>query len=214
MSTTVVIPAQRFHHAKSRLGAVWDEATRASLAEAMLVHVLEAVAAAEPTWTRVVLTNDDVVARCATLLGADVRRDAPHLRGHGDQLRHVAQSFPPDEALIVLMADLPLVEAADIAALGALARTHDVVLAPDRRALGTNAASYRHAGVRSLHFGHDDSFLRHRRFFDGQAGVAECRRAGLALDLDDHDDLNAIVDHTQGASWIGTRWLLGSHAKR
>lgn len=214
MTTTVLIPAQRFRHAKSRLAPLWDDETRAALAEDMLAHVLRTVAQAEPSWLRVVLTNDDDVARCATALGARVQHDVPQVQGHGAQLRHAAAMLPPDDVLVVLMADLPVLQADDIAAFGAQVRAHDVVLAPDRRLLGTNAASFRHAGVRALHFGHADSFLRHRAAFDAGADVVECHRAGFALDVDDHEDVAAITAHTQGASWIGARWLFGSQPKR
>jgi 2-phospho-L-lactate guanylyltransferase len=93
-------------------------------------------------------------------------------------------------AVLVLPADLPLVTSADIEAMIALAEpTPALVLAPDRKGEGTNALLSAPPALIEYKFG-PQSYANHRSSASA-AGVrvVECRRPGLALDLDLPEDL-------------------------
>ncbi|MDE3194365.1 MAG: hypothetical protein KGN00_11830, partial [Chloroflexota bacterium] len=106
------------------------------------------------------------------------------------------------ECVALLPADLAALRADDVAALLEAAEEADVVIAPDRRARGTNALVLRPPDALEPLFG-PDSFAAHREAAS-RAGlrVRVVERAGLALDLDEADDLRAAVAE---ADSLGTR---------
>lgn len=212
MTIRVLIPAQKFRDAKSRLQARWSDEQRADLARHLLAHVLTTIQASPFAFEPWVLSNDDSVLNYARALGASAQADVPSLIGHGAQLRDALLHIPADEPVIVLMADLPLLDVDDLGAIAQELLAGNVVLAPDRKRLGTNAAGFPSRETRRPHFGNADSFLRHLREFSGTP-LALIERPGLQLDLDDEDDLQAIEAQTPPASSFSF-WLRGTQAKR
>lgn len=185
--TWALVPARSFRTGKSRLGHLGPD--RAQLARLLFDHVVATVAAAPGIAGVVVATDGDDTAAAALAQGADVLFDVPVAgavslaaivdRGLRDLARRGAR------AAVVVMADLPLVGPDDVARLcGALAGA-DVVAAPDRDHLGTNALALRVPAPLPTCFGNADSYDRH---------VAAVMAAGLRLGTLDRDGLAFDVD--------------------
>lgn len=188
----VLIPAQGFTQAKSRLAPMLAPGEREALSRWMLHNMLRVLGGAAERIVTHVLSHDDEVHRLATASGARAAHDRPRLRGHGDQLRAFADALPEADALLVLMSDLPLFDAAAFEALSLACADADVLLAPDRHALGTNAAYFADGSVRRLCFGHEDSFERHLSAVPPRARVRVFRAPAFEFDLDVPEDLAAI----------------------
>ena len=91
-----------------------------------------------------------------------------------------------------LFADLPLVRAADVAALMAAAGDAAVALAPDHAGTGTNALTLPLPTPFELKFG-PGSFAAHLAEASRVALTATVvRREGLACDIDEPTDLEAL----------------------
>jgi 2-phospho-L-lactate guanylyltransferase (CobY/MobA/RfbA family) len=89
------------------------------------------------------------------------------------------------DGALVLMSDLPLVRAADIAELAHLVERHQRVVVPDRHDAGTNALGLRLAGTHGTTFGHADSAQRH---------LLAARAAGLDVTVHGHARLGLDLD--------------------
>jgi len=192
----IVIPAQRFARAKSRLRPVWSDAQRAHAAQWMLERMLNALrqSAASKNHQVIVLTDDDGVCDIARAHNAIGLKDDPSIAGHGEQLLAFANKLPATESLLVLMGDLPLIDVRSMQDLLAACQSADVLLAPDRHAQGTNAAYFANAQHRRLHFGHADSFLRHRAACRADARVVVHDAPAFRHDLDAPEDLRALQE--------------------
>lgn len=214
MKIRALIPSQRFSDAKSRLQHLLSPQERASLAQEMLEHVLSTIALLDADVHPVVLTNDAQVQSVARRMNALTQPDNPTLQGHGAQLAHAIHQVPGDEAVLVLMTDLPLLQKEDIQEMLRAGELCRAVLAPDRRNLGTNAALFPTPKMRRPHFGNWDSFVRHVNDFQS-VGVepAIVERLGFSHDLDDEDDLSAILAQSPPTASL-SRSLRGFHAKR
>ena len=178
--------------AKSRLAGALGPANRAELALAMLEDVLES--ARQARVGRVLVVTDSAAVRAvAARHGAAALRVRP--RGTRSAARDALAAVARRGArrVAILPADLPLLRPADIVALAVRARTADVVLAPDRRRDGTNALVLSSPLALAPRFGPSS----YRRHLDAArlAGLRSriVRRRGLAFDLDDPDDLRALL---------------------
>lgn len=211
----ILIPAQRFSQSKSRLSTRFSEAERSELSRSMLGRVLDAFISASPNARVHVLSNDPEVLDFSTLRGAQPAHDRPNVRGHGDQLRAFASALNEDQALLVVMSDLPLITPKDAQTILQACEDASVLTAPDRHQLGTNAAYFRDGSCRELHFGHADSFLRHEAAHAQRAGYRCFQAPAFQLDVDEPEDLDALCDFVaqrpdQDDALV--RWLCGSHA--
>ena len=98
----------------------------------------------------------------------------------------------PDAALVI-MGDLPSLEADDVRALVTLLETHDIVLAPDAAGTGTNALAMRLPPPMRTRFCGGESLADHLR--DANAlglRVALCERPGLGFDVDQPVDYERL----------------------
>jgi 2-phospho-L-lactate guanylyltransferase len=188
-----IVPAKSLRQGKSRLGPVLGDDDRALFARQLFEHVLDVVSACAFDGVLVAAGGDDV-ASLAAARGAHVLRD----RGEASlaavvdrALAHVA-SLGAASAL-VLMADLPLIEAEDVTALLLAMADHDVVLVADHLGRHTNALGVAPPLAMATSFGHADSFASHQAAADAsglRAVVLDRKR--IAFDVDtpaDHEQL-------------------------
>jgi 2-phospho-L-lactate/phosphoenolpyruvate guanylyltransferase len=186
---TVVIPVREFELGKSRLAGVIDISAREALNRRLFAHVLD-------TACRTVgAANCLVVSRSAEARVAAVTAGARALVERGsdlnsalDQARDIAL-ITGTSGLVTLSTDLPLLTIDDLSALIAAGRSSQLVIAPDRHGVGTNA----------LYLGKPDTF----RFCYGfgsraaHAGQADSSvmvmRRGLSHDLDQPDELALLA---------------------
>jgi 2-phospho-L-lactate guanylyltransferase len=189
-----VLPAKGFSHAKSRLGEVLSDAVRASFARGLFEHVLATLQATTAIRAVLVLTDDDEVEQLARARGAQVLRDEPGLglsQIIDAGLARVQQLGA--QAALVCMADLPLVNAEELALVAQELREHEVLLAPDTGEAGTNLLALRPPTLFESCFGHADSFRRHRaRAEERGHGICVLRARGLCFDVDGPQDLEQL----------------------
>jgi 2-phospho-L-lactate guanylyltransferase len=182
MSVRAIVPLKRPSEAKSRLaGAMSDEARR-RLALAMAAHV---IAVARTVVDEVFLLTPEPIA---AFEGVPALFDAAE--GLNASLDQAALRLPalPGDTLVVLHADLAVLEPADVAAL-VEAAARGVAIAPDRHATGVNAVAFRPPLDLRFCFGPGS-----RAGFE--AGAVRLgrdpilvERPGLALDVDDAESL-------------------------
>lgn len=202
------MPVKRLSGAKTRLAPVLSPAERHLLVLAMLGDVL---AAARQASTRVaVVSSDPDAAAEARRHGVEVISDDGLPWNEG--LALAVSRLGSSEATAIVSADVPLVTAADVAALEARLPTRGVVVA---RALdaGTNAVALRPPDALVPNFGFPGSAAIHveRAHAAGLEAVL-LDRPGLALDLDTASDLERFLE--TGAGGRSTRAALEDYRKR
>jgi 2-phospho-L-lactate guanylyltransferase len=203
-----LVPLKDLVQAKTRLAGLLRPSERRALAQAMVEDVL-AVVARHPALSRVTLLSDDP---CAALLAdkyairwwpesaledqllsgpGPARRDLNTLLA-GASERLLRECV--DEPLLVLHGDLPLLGSADITAVLACQRDSGaLVIGCDRHGTGTNLLAFDGGSVPQFCFG-PDSCQRHRNAA-GSAAIraAVLRRPGIAFDVDEPDDIAALM---------------------
>jgi 2-phospho-L-lactate/phosphoenolpyruvate guanylyltransferase len=188
------IPVKDLANAKQRLVRVLDPRQRRELARAMLADVLRAIAGAglDRVW---VVTREPEAIALARAFGAEPLTE-PENRGHTAAVA-VAQAEAVRlgaEAFLTIPGDVPCVTAAEIRAL---VDTRPVppaaVFTPSRSGLGTNGAVLAPPAAMRLRFG-EPSFESHLAAARAlKLNVRVVPLPGLALDIDDRDDLAALL---------------------
>jgi 2-phospho-L-lactate guanylyltransferase len=190
----IAIPVKDLVNAKQRLVPVLAADERRALAAAMLEDVLAALASArvDAVW---VVTRDDAVTAIARRFGATVITEAEN-RGHTAAVA-AAQARARAEGVTVfatIPGDVPCVTAAEIDALVAAADPDPaVVFAASRSGLGTNGVALAPPDTLPLTFG-EPSFENHVAAARARGITPHLLRLrGLSLDVDDADDLVALL---------------------
>lgn len=174
----VMIPVKAFDRAKGRLSPALDEAARATLAEAMATHVVQAQG---PTPVAI-CCDDDGVASWATNTGAQVLwcpgTDLNGAVQHGfAMLREAGVAH-----VTIAHSDLPRA-----GALAHLMGWPGVTIVPDRHRTGTNVMTLPTTLDFTFAYG-TNSFQRH---------VREAVRLRRGLRIVHDDDLGVDVDHPE-----------------
>jgi 2-phospho-L-lactate guanylyltransferase len=175
MTWTALLPLKAAGARKTRLSGVLSADQRDALTERLLAHVGD-VLRASPAIARIILVAPQPVAGWPDDWIADKGRG---LNAELAATRAMLGAVP----LMVLHADLSLLEAADVAAL-AEAGAGGCAIAADRHGRGTNAIALMPGRAFRFAFG-PGSLAAHRK----QAGAVLVERAGLALDIDTPEDL-------------------------
>jgi 2-phospho-L-lactate guanylyltransferase len=185
-----VVPAKSLLQGKSRLAPVLGDEDRARFARRLLDHVLDVLEKCALDGVLVAAGGDDVAA-LAQARGVHVLRD----RGEGSLADVVDRALAEvasrgAASAVVLMADLPRIEPADVTALLALLADHDVAFAADHLGRHTNALALSPPTAMATCFGRADSFAAHR---------AAAREAGLRAAVVDSErvafDVDVPADH-------------------
>jgi 2-phospho-L-lactate/phosphoenolpyruvate guanylyltransferase len=186
----ILVPVKNLANAKQRLASGLEQSTRTELAQAMLQDVLAALSDHEVS----LVTSDPFAVELAGNCGFAVIRDDSNLSETDaiEMATRVCASRGIEETLVI-PADIPLVEPADIRAVYDGAPANGTVLVPSSDKRGTNAVLRRPAALFSLRFG-NDSFMPHLA-----AAIATNRSCvvlslpGIALDIDRPDDLRQLA---------------------
>jgi 2-phospho-L-lactate guanylyltransferase len=191
MTLRIIIPVRPPSEGKTRLAPALKPPARAVLAEAMFRHVLGVAVAVVPACDCLVISRSEMVRGIATGAGAIAMRETGFRLN--DALTEAAGSLPANSPVLALFADLPLLEAADIAAMTAALGEADVVAACDWAGTGTNALLLRQPGLIPYRFG-EDSLSSHRDEASTRGlRLAVVQRAGLSSDLDLPADLALLA---------------------
>lgn len=182
-----VIPIKAFALGKSRLSPTVGAHERATLAEQMFTHIVRL--AGEVFDAVFVVTLGEGVAAIARAHGAVVVPDPPTVRGLADVVDAGLAAAARAGALtgVVLMADLPRVEAADLIALRDACAEAAVVVVPDHRGRHTNALALTPPDRFPTCFGHPESLAEH--IDRGGPETLRLLNRALSLDVDLVDDL-------------------------
>ena len=184
-----VVPVKDLAGTKSRLAPVLNPGARAGLTLYMMGRVVRALREAG-VGDVCVVSPDPIVLNEA--LGRDAVPLLQRSQGLNPALEEGrARALAADAStLLVLPADLPLLEAGDVrAVLEAAGERPGVVLSPDGARSGTNALLSRPPDALPFLFG-PDSFEAHLRAARGRGlDPRICERPHLAFDLDTAGDL-------------------------
>ena len=196
MSLWAIVPVKALHESKSRLRDVLTPVRRVELTREMLLNTLQELAEVPEIERTLVVSADSTVLALAQERGAEVieERGSPSLNKALNQATAIA-SERQAEAVLILPADLPLLQAADVRDLIGRAQEPPVVLvSPDRKRSGTNALFVAPPGTIEYEFG-PDSFERHiQRAEASGARVEIIELPTLGLDLDAPEDLEIYQD--------------------
>lgn len=190
MSLWAIIPVKPLKNAKSRLSPVLMPDQRFELAQAMLRHVLSVTTTIRQITGVLVISRDTKALAIARETGAKTLQEGAMSNLNPALMRAtmVVKSWRAD-AVLVLPADLPFINADDIGGLIQLALDRSIVIATDKARDGTNALLVRPPGAIEFKYG-GGSFERHIRLAESaglQTFTYESDR--LALDIDLPEDL-------------------------
>jgi 2-phospho-L-lactate/phosphoenolpyruvate guanylyltransferase len=188
----ILVPVKNLSNAKQRLAAVLDQSTRTELAQAMLLDVLNAVANCSDKQVGIV-TTDLYAAQLAQEFEFEVIRDNNVSETAAIELATNLCVERGIDSTLVIPADIPLIQAAELDQILAAAPPQGTVLVPAADGRGTNAILRRPAGLFPLRFG-NDSFKPH--LAAAKATGKPCTvlsLPGIALDVDNPLDLQALA---------------------
>ena len=191
MTIWAVVPVKPFLLGKSRLSGTLSGEERAILNRRMLERTLETLRSAHEIDQTMVVSRDPEVLAIAREFNARTVQEhgTSHLNLALARATAVAKAFEV-RSLLVLPADLPLLDSEDIRELAGLAgKPPSVVVAPDRHSDGTNALLVNPTGLIQYDFG-PQSFGKHcAHALSAGAHLEVLRRPNLGLDLDRPEDL-------------------------
>lgn len=178
MNWTALVPLKLGAQRKSRLAPGLAPAERERLSDTMAAHVLACLAATPR------------VSRNVTLAPAPVgvgEWRADRGRGLNAELQAARADVPG--AVAVMFGDLPLLSRDDVDTLLDAAERTGIALAPDRHRRGVNALAIADDRALAFEFG-EHSFAR---YLHQAPDAAVVQRAGLMLDIDTAEDLEAAA---------------------
>ena len=188
----LLLPVKLRRNAKQRLAGLLSGAQRQGLMSAMISDGFAAARAATAPERVYVVTADEGIAAVAAGFGWRVLMEGVQT---SESISVDAASAQCEAegvtALLRLPLDLPLVAGGDIDAVFAV--DADVVMVPSRAGTGTNAILRRPPTLFASQFG-PDSLGKHRAAAARLgARVVLLENAGIAMDVDDADDLRALL---------------------
>jgi 2-phospho-L-lactate/phosphoenolpyruvate guanylyltransferase len=190
----ILVPVKNLANAKQRLARSLEQSSRTELAHAMLHDVLDALAESAADDVSLV-TSDLFAVELANHFRFEVIRDESNLSETAaiEMATRVCESRGIQTTLVI-PADIPLIEAADVRAIYESAPAKGSALVPAADQRGTNAVLRRPAALFPLRFG-NDSFMPH--LASAIATRTTCVVLSLpriALDIDTLEDLQQLVN--------------------
>lgn len=200
MGIWVIVPVKPLNQAKTRLAQVLTPTERQKLAETMLRHVLSVVQNVPQLMGTLVISRDNRALSIAREYGARTVQEsgAPELNSALMRATQVISRLN-GSAILILPADLPLLEAEDVQAIVRLGeREPSMVIATDQHEDGTNALFIRPPGLIEYAYG-PGSFQRHMaKGQEAGAVVNFYQSERLSLDIDMPADLKFYSELKQG----------------
>jgi 2-phospho-L-lactate/phosphoenolpyruvate guanylyltransferase len=207
----ILIPVKNLSGAKQRLAAVLDQPARTELAQTMLQDVVTTLAAWPGRPACALVTSDPFALDLAQQYNFEIIPD-PGNSGETAAIE-MATTLCVERGIdstLIIPADIPLIQAAELDQIFAAAPQQGSVLAPAADGRGTNAAFRRPANLFPLRFG-NDSFKPH--LGAAQATGKPCRvlqLPGIAVDVDNPEDLDLLLAQPgeTRTQRLLRRWLL------
>jgi 2-phospho-L-lactate guanylyltransferase len=210
----LLIPVKDLREAKQRLAPLLSPQERFELAAAMMDDVFTAVRQVRAAERIFVVTNYEPAIARAERYGWTALRET-HQTSESASVDAASRECESRgvTSLLRLPIDLPLITAADIEEVLAAAEPAPcAVLVPSRDSTGTNALLRAHPTLFPSHFG-SGSFAKHlAEAHAAGASVNMIRNVRLGLDVDDPQDLSALLAQPAGGTatgrWLERSWLL------
>ncbi len=195
MTIWAIVPVKPLRRGKSRLSKILTEDERTALNQELLERTLGTLSTLKGLLQVLVVSRDPLALAIARDYGATTVLEDGHPQLNTALTRAtVVSQIHSSQGVLVLPADLPLLERGDVIALMERAANQMpvVVIAPDRHRKGTNALLMIPAGVIEYDFG-EDSFQRHcERAAKLGVHLEIVELPSLGLDLDLPEDLDMI----------------------
>lgn len=192
MKVVALVPVKAFAAAKTRLSPLLAAERRADIAARLLDHVLDAILSSDAVDLCAVISPDPAVLATAQALGAvPLRQESVGLNPGLEEGRAWAVRQRAD-ALLVMLGDLPLLTAAEVAGLVAQAPpVPGVVLAPDRHGTGSNALLLAPPTAIPFRFGVGSAAAHLAAAAERGLPLRRYITSGTAFDVDTPADLQA-----------------------
>jgi 2-phospho-L-lactate guanylyltransferase len=190
----ILVPIKNLSSAKQRLSPILNPEERFALAQAMCEDVLQALADWPNCPPVAVVTSDQFARALATRFNFEIIADDEN--GGETSAIAMATAVCRDRgarSTLVIPADIPLLETADLQKIADSAPPQGTVLVTDAARRGTNAAWRAPADLFPLRFG-NDSFLPH--LASAKATGLPCvvlDLPNLARDVDRLEDLHEVA---------------------
>ncbi len=204
-----IIPVKPLNRSKSRLAPVLDIKQREALSREMLEQTLVTLKKAKSIGGILVVSRDSAALALARRYDAQTLQEsgAPELNASLTRATKVISTWNASGAL-VLASDIPLMQVDDIEAMIALAKYPPVVvIAPDRRHVGTNGLLMCPPALFPYAFG-EDSFSRHTaKAQEAGAEVHVYESLTMGLDVDLPADLDLYREMLMERNLNEPAWL-------
>ncbi|MFV8816270.1 5-amino-6-(D-ribitylamino)uracil--L-tyrosine 4-hydroxyphenyl transferase CofH [Haliea sp. E17] len=209
MQTHALVALKTIAEGKTRLSGALSRPQRQALVTAMAGDVLACLVTHPAIDSVTLLSSGTATRQLAEEHGAgfldETTLDASELNGL--LAAAVAQRFGAGERVLVLHADLPALQHADIDAV--LAQPQDVlVIGADRAGRGTNLLAFAGDRPPAFRFGAESCSQHQQWAVDAGIAALQLDSPGLAADVDDARDLQVLA--TQPGLGPRTRTLLDS----
>jgi len=194
MTIWAIVPVKPLRRGKSRLASMLTEDQRTRLNRYLLEHVLTILKeVTEIDHTLVVSRDPAALSLTREMGGRTVLEDGVPQFNTALKRATIVAKTQGAHAVLVLPADLPLIQRADIRSLLKRgAKPPVVVIAPDKRLDGTNCLLVNPAGLIEYGYG-PGSFQCHcERATQSGARLEIFNSPNIALDLDLPEDLDAL----------------------
>lgn len=194
MTIWAIVPVKPLRRGKSRLAGMLTEEQRTRLNRYLLEHILLTLNEVKEIEHTLVVSRDPAALALTREIGGRtvLENGAPQFNTAIKRATVVAQAHGA-HAVLVLPADLPLIDPPSVRELLKHARQAPVVvIAPDRRQDGTNGLLVNPAGLIEYGYG-PGSFQRHsERAVEAGAKLEVVQSDILGLDLDLPEDLELL----------------------
>jgi 2-phospho-L-lactate/phosphoenolpyruvate guanylyltransferase len=193
----ILVPIKNLADAKQRLSSVLSPEERLALAQAMCEDVLRTLARWQNRPAVAVVSSDRFACDLATRFGFEVVADG-HNAGETSAIE-MATAICRDRGArttLVIPADIPLIENAELQQIADSAPPGGTVLVPDAAGRGTNAAWRSPGDLFPLRFG-NDSFLPH---------LAAARATGLPCVVLELPSIARDVDRPEDLYELAAAW--------
>ena len=193
-SVFAVVPVKDLAGAKSRIAPILDPGARAGLTLYMMGRVVAAIRGAGVENVGVVSPDRIVLSEAAERGATPLRQESRGLNPALEEGRRWAMGEGAS-ALLVLPADLPLLQPEDVRrVLGEADDETSVVISPDGARAGTNALLLAPPDAMPFAFGPGSYEAHLRAARERGLDVRVCERPRLAFDLDTADDLARLKE--------------------
>ncbi len=189
----ILVPVKNLVDAKQRLSPLLSPGERVALAQAMCEDVLQALARWQSRPMVAVVTSDSFARDLAARFHFEVVADDNSGETNAIDMATAFCRERGAESTLVVPADIPLIDSAELQQIVDSAPPGGAVLVPDAAGRGTNAAWRSPGDLFPLRFG-NDSFLPH--LAAAKATGLPCvvlELPGIALDVDRPDDLRKLA---------------------